>query len=235
MRRPAIWAGVALLLLGSLWLALRFRGSPADKTPSAAGSARSTQLPSSASSAAPQVSVAAPTAAPSAPRRASNTRRDKQLRDDMRKRIYAAFGQPLPEDRPAQAAAPTRRPGEPGLSKEYLQERIREDFIPLARECYEAALEQNPSLAGKVVMSFEIVGDESVGGVVESAELGEGSTLDDPEFNTCMRESMLSMAFEPPKGGGSVTVNYPILFDPGDEDAGPAGKRGDAGEDAAPR
>ncbi len=148
----------------------------------------------------------------------------------MRKRIYAAFGQPVPEARGPQAAAAPLLPGEPRLSSEYLQERIREDFIPLARECYEAALEQNPSLAGKVMMTFEIVGDESVGGVVESAELGEGSTLDDPEFNTCMRESMLSMVFEPPKGGGSVTVNYPIRFDPQDAGADAANTPGEAGD-----
>lgn len=217
MRRAAVWVGITVLLLVGLWFALRFQEPPLRAAVPSVAPPASSAGDVGSSGAASGPSKATP---PSAGRRASTTRRDKQLRDDMRRRIYAAFGQPVPEVRRLQAAPAPRAAGEPSLSSAYLQARIREDFIPLARECYEAALEQNPSLGGKVMMVFEIVGDESVGGVVESAELGEGSTLDDPEFNTCMRESMLSMAFEPPKGGGSVTVNYPFSFDPAD-DAGP--------------
>ena len=44
------------------------------------------------------------------------------------------------------------------------------------------------------------------------------STLRDPEFIDCMRQSFLSVTFPPPEGGGMVTVEYPIVFSPGDDD-----------------
>jgi hypothetical protein len=34
----------------------------------------------------------------------------------------------------------------------------------------------------------------------------------------CMRESFLSVTFPPPRGGGFVTVKYPVVFSPDDDD-----------------
>ena len=104
------------------------------------------------------------------------------------------------------------------LDKAYIQKRIRQDFVPLAKECYEAALERDAKLGGKLVFSFVIVGDEDVGGIVESAEIDPSSTLVEKELVYCMRESLLSLSFEPPKHGGVVTVTYPFVFSPGDPD-----------------
>ncbi len=160
-------------------------------------------------------------AAPDETKPPARTLRDKRRRDDIRERIYAAYGRtPPPEsaEKPKQGA-PLHAPLGPeagSISPEYVQARIREDFVPMAKECYEAAIERDPSLQGKVVFSFVIVGDESVGGIVESAELTDGSTLKEEELSTCLRESMLSMSFVPPEGGGSVSVTYPFLFSPGD-------------------
>ena len=55
-------------------------------------------------------------------------------------------------------------------------------------------------------------------------KLGPGSTLDDPEVLTCLRESMMSVTFDAPPEGGEVTVKYPIEFSPEDDDAGEPGQ-----------
>jgi hypothetical protein len=148
------------------------------------------------------------------------TTRDKARRDEVRDLIYRAYGFTPPK--PGQKASAGQSPHAPlgrdaaTISPEYIRERVREDFFPLARECYEAALERQPKLAGKLIISFVIVGDEDVGGVVDSAELAEGSTLADEELSTCMLESMLSLSFVAPSGGGSVSVTYPFELSPGD-------------------
>lgn len=145
--------------------------------------------------------------------RATQARRDRAARDALRQRIYRSLGLTPPTDsKPLQPSAIAREAGV--LEPAYIQARIREDFFPLARECYEAALERDATLAGRLVMSFNIVGDDDVGGIVESAETTEDSTLVDKELLYCMRESMLSMSFEAPANGGTVSVVYPFVFSP---------------------
>jgi hypothetical protein len=151
------------------------------------------------------------------------TLRDRARRDEVRSAIYKAHGRtPPPAASPPAASPPAAGaarhaplgPDAGSLSPEYIQSRIRQDFVPMARQCYEAALEKNPKLGGKLVFQFVIVGDESVGGIVESADLDEKSTLKDLELAVCLRESLLSVSFEPPEGGGSVSVTYPFEFSP---------------------
>jgi hypothetical protein len=179
-----------------------------------------------ASSAAPFVEVDLALPEPSAsslatPARVDKTVRDRTQRDDARARIYRAFDRPPPERKPnSEAPSAPLGDGAPRLDKDYIQKRIREDFVPLAKECYDAALERDPKLGGKLVLSFVIVGDEDVGGVVESAELDPASTLSEKELVYCMRESLLSLAFEPPKNGGSVSVIYPFILSPDGPDGG---------------
>lgn len=172
------------------------------------------------------------------------TVRDAELRSETRERLRERLGASYPTAKPvarrprasAQAAPPP--PPEPAgastgprIEPKYIQERVREDFFPLARQCYEDALRRKPGVAGKVLLKFTIVGDEKIGGIVEESSIGEESTLRDDEFDTCMSESMMSMTFPPPKGGGTVTVTYPIDFSPGDDesDGGAAQASPDAG------
>jgi hypothetical protein len=144
----------------------------------------------------------------------------------MREKIYRAFGRPPPSPNLRRGVPPGSAPitaPPQTLDKKYIQDRIREDFVPLAKECYEAALERDESLAGKMIIEFTIVGDGSVGGVVDSANLLEESTLAESELSLCMRESMMSMSFEPPESGGMTTVRYPFVF-----------RQDDTNTDAAP-
>ena len=44
---------------------------------------------------------------------------------------------------------------------------------------------------------------------------GEGTDIAHPEFIECMSESMMTVMFPPPDGGGMVHVSYPFVFEPG--------------------
>ena len=100
------------------------------------------------------------------------------------------------------------------LDKEYIREVVAEDLVPIAVECYDSALQDEPDLGGNLVLQFSIVGDESVGGIVEEVSLAEGSTLKHPALAECMTESTATLLFDPPEDGGKVVVTYPFKFEP---------------------
>jgi hypothetical protein len=151
-----------------------------------------------------------------APPPAEERARKRQHRDEMRARIQRAL-----ESRPEPRSSSAAEEAEPAetfgtLNKEYIREVVREQVVELVRECYENALEHEPEMAGRISLEFTIVGDESVGGVIEEVVVGEGTTLLDPELGECVSESMASATFSPPEGGGSVQVTYPFIFEPSD-------------------
>lgn len=124
----------------------------------------------------------------------------------------------------ARKDAPAREPSEQArhhdpraapmgsLSKEYIRDTVAEDVVPLVRECYDNLLEKDPEIAGRMVMQFAIMGDESVGGIVDEMEFAEESEIQDEDFRECVSESMMSTVFEPPEEGGKVIVKYPFVF-----------------------
>ncbi|MEM6993189.1 MAG: AgmX/PglI C-terminal domain-containing protein [Myxococcota bacterium] len=103
------------------------------------------------------------------------------------------------------------------LTKDYIRERVREDLIPLARDCYNDVLADDPDFAGKLVLDFDVLGDETVGGIVDGVVPGEGSNIEHPGFVECMSESMMSVVFEAPEGGGQVHISYPFTFEPAED------------------
>jgi hypothetical protein len=108
----------------------------------------------------------------------------------------------------------------PTLDAKYIREAVGEQLVPVAKECYESALDDDPTLSGTLVLNFTIVGAEEVGGVVEEAEvLAEESTLNNAFVNECMRESVMAVEFVPPSSGGRVDVKYPFIFEPEDAPA----------------
>lgn len=162
-----------------------------------------------------------PPKATSAGQGASRTVIDKRLRDETRQRILAAWaGQadPVPSAAPSASSA-SRAPATDELvpmpehdgkiDPDYIRDVFRSDFVPLAGKCYEGLLAERDA-GGMMGLRFEIVGDESVGGIVESVEIESDGGLDDPKLVECMRESMLAMTFRPPPRGGRVTVTYPM-------------------------
>ena len=127
---------------------------------------------------------------------------------------------PAPSAYPTMPPVPIGDAGDTNVDPKYIQSVVRDEYFPLAKQCYGSALERNPKLAGTIEMSFSILGDPKIGGVVDDVKLSKGTTIDDNEMQTCLRESMMSVTFDAPPGSESVTVVYPITFSPEDDDAG---------------
>ena len=159
---------------------------------------------------------------------------DRAQADRMREAIHALLaeagvlglaGEPIEAAAPASGPAFGSMPvlglddaGNPRVDPKYIQARVREDLFPLALDCYSDALKRDPKLAGKLVVYFRVIGDHKVGGVVDEAKLVDGTTIDDREMQTCVRESMMSVSFDAPPHDGEVTVVYPIEFAPDEPD-----------------
>jgi hypothetical protein len=182
-----------------------------------------------AGDAAEHMGIAASPGRSSADEAPAELARDRARRDEMRALIWHALGQAPPdaEAPPSQGTAYVLpvRPSWPEVSfdgafgridPKYIGAAVRNDFFPLARDCYAKAQEKDPTIAGSVVLAFNIVGDEKIGGIVEAVDVLDKSTLRDPDMIECMRQSFLSTTFPPPEGGGTVTVEYPIVFSSGD-------------------
>lgn len=98
------------------------------------------------------------------------------------------------------------------LDKEYIQKQIKE-IVPLVAECYELALHSNPDLQGRVVVEIKLIGEEDIGGLIESSRVvEEDSDVTEPSFLECVRETMYAVELDAPEGGGSVVIKYPLNF-----------------------
>lgn len=91
------------------------------------------------------------------------------------------------------------------LSREAIQSVVRRHTNEV-RFCYERALQQNPNLAGRVMVHFVI----SPTGTVQSAVARE-NTVGDPQVGTCVAQAVQRWTFPAPEGG-LVAVNYPFVF-----------------------
>ncbi|HFE45681.1 MAG TPA: AgmX/PglI C-terminal domain-containing protein [Nannocystis exedens] len=152
-----------------------------------------------------------PQVAPSGPPkvRSQATRKLERVeREALRQRIQEAQRTRL--------RRPSNDPIEPEalgpLSPEYIKDRISEDLMPLAVECYELALDESPDLQGGLALHFRIEGEPDVGGLVVDAKLTDDSEIQHPGLVECMRESMMSVSFDPPEDGGAIEVTYPFAF-----------------------
>ena len=186
----------------------------------ATGGGTSNRSPSTVTSAPPDPSGAASTADPTVP--VEKRLSDRRVRDDLRRRIlegWAASGEDEETRTAAKAGRFVPRPNADGRSidPKYIQEVVREDLFPMARKCYEELLVRRPDAGGTLEMEFTIAGDDKIGGLVEDASIAKTSSLKDEKMETCIRESLLTLAFPPPAHDGVVTVVYPIVFSPDDE------------------
>lgn len=141
---------------------------------------------------------------------------DRAVHDALRKRIlegWAAGAEPEIAAAAKQGRfvpAPTGDGGQ-GMEPAYIQEVVRTELFPMAKACYGELLSRKDA-GGRIEMSFSIVADEHLGGIVEDVEVGSEGGIADEKMTTCMRESMSTLAFRPPAHGGMVTVRYPIVF-----------------------
>ncbi|MBK9261525.1 MAG: AgmX/PglI C-terminal domain-containing protein [Polyangiaceae bacterium] len=94
------------------------------------------------------------------------------------------------------------------LPAEVVQRIVRQNFGRY-RFCYEQGLRQNPNLQGRVAVRFVIGRD----GGVSQVQNG-GSDMPDANVVSCVVRSFYGLSFPAPEHG-IVTVNYPIMFQPG--------------------
>jgi TonB family protein len=94
------------------------------------------------------------------------------------------------------------------LSKDEIRT-VMKGNVNQVRYCYEKGLSANPSLEGKVVVSFVIDPKGKVG----TCRIAE-STLGNDEVESCIREAVAGWTFPEPKGGGIVKVSYPYVLTP---------------------
>lgn len=167
----------------------------------------------------PRSTAAAPPPTPLATKPASERKLDRDASDRVREQIQQSFAQRSSvAARPADPASEREDDEVPELDREYIRERIKEDLLPVAIDCYESALADDPKLGGKLVMKFAILGEPEVGGVVDEATIDdEQSTLANEFMRECMRESLMAVSFDAPPDGGRVEVTYPFVFEPGEE------------------
>ncbi len=93
------------------------------------------------------------------------------------------------------------------LPPETIQRIVRQN-AGRVRACYEDGLRQNPSLQGRVTVSFVIGRDGSVSSVGDG-----GSDLPDTRVVACVERAFYALSFPQPEGG-IVTVKYPLLLSP---------------------
>jgi hypothetical protein len=94
------------------------------------------------------------------------------------------------------------------LPSEVIQRIVRQNFGRY-RFCYEQGLRNNPNLQGRVAVRFVIGRD----GGVSQVQNG-GSDMPDANVVQCVVRSFYGLSFPAPENG-IVTVNYPIMFQPG--------------------
>jgi len=75
--------------------------------------------------------------------------------------------------------------------------------------CYERALKQKPTLAGKLVVRFSI----AAAGTVSAVDIDD-DTLGAPEVGACVRALVLRWRFAPP-ADAPVELSFPFLFQAG--------------------
>jgi TonB family protein len=89
-----------------------------------------------------------------------------------------------------------------------VQRQIKQRLKSITR-CYESELRKNPSLAGKVTVTFTI----QERGNVTDAKPSENTT-GSPAVAECVTRTISRFRFNPGPDGGSVTFRYPFVFQP---------------------
>jgi hypothetical protein len=94
------------------------------------------------------------------------------------------------------------------LPPEVIRRIVRQNYGRF-RLCYEQGLGRNPNLAGRVTVRFVIGRDGAVSNVSNG-----GSDLPDSNVVNCVVKAFYGLSFPKPEGG-IVTVQYPIMLEPG--------------------
>lgn len=233
MRNIAVATVLLLLLLTGAWLVL------GGEAPRAAGPAETGPRAQvvAVEGASPQAEE--PAEARRAPHRASRAEREalrRRILDAMEGR-GGAGEEPRPgaQEDAAEAEARRRKSSAAGPAEEaptpgglidrggkhgYLLKVMNEDLMPLVDECYALVRASKPDLKGNLKLDVELIGDQELGGVIESIERRHDSELTDPALDECVRESMFSITLPPPPAGGRDAISLDLRLEPEPEGKG---------------
>lgn len=215
-RSKLIVAVVGLLaLVAIVWHFAGTRGMASGVTPASEGSAESSARENPSGS---KASVDAGRSYPHAVH-------DPMKREEMRKRLLVALTEAQREAEeekahPGSAPAPNARGNrEPNDLKEFgkfVSQAIKEDFMPMAKACLkdlDSRGSRGPDAGGNMRVAFKLIGDKQIGGVVDESHIDdEKSSIHDDKFETCLRESMYGVYFDPPPFGGEATLNFDVVI-----------------------
>ena len=95
------------------------------------------------------------------------------------------------------------------LDKDIIR-RIVRAHINEVRYCYSKSLVKDPKLAGRVSIEFVI----GAAGKVSSSTV-QKNTLDDASVGKCIAKAVKRWKFPEPSDGGTVSVTYPFVLEPG--------------------
>jgi hypothetical protein len=119
------------------------------------------------------------------------------------------------------AQRPARTAEDGKLLSAFIEERVRPDLTYRAQTCYKALLERSPNAQGDLTLSFEFLAERELGGIINGFLIRSG-TLNEETFTACLRDSFLSLYFDPPPGGGRATANLRFHFEAGSATNEPA-------------
>ena len=118
-------------------------------------------------------------------------------------------------------AAPVTDVGVPSSVSGYLSAEIMREVVrshhPELEGCYQLGAGRHPQLGGKVTFAF-VVG---VDGAVTELRVADNS-MPDCSAVRCMRDALARAEFPAPEGG-TVSVQYPITFEPASAAPPPVG------------
>jgi hypothetical protein len=101
------------------------------------------------------------------------------------------------------------------LPEEYVGGIIRDQLIPAAESCYEDIAEAGAS--GALTLKVGVIGDEEIGGIVNSIEINQKQTSIQGDLIECVQLAAYEMEFEPPEAGQSL-IEFEFSLEFSDED-----------------
>lgn len=108
------------------------------------------------------------------------------------------------------AATPAAGDCEPGRCLEDISAAV-EQHRPAARACYDAGHARTPTLAGRIIIKFEI---DPTGAVVDASQSTQDDQITDAEVVACITDVILRIPFAPSARGKSTKAFHRYDFNP---------------------
>lgn len=207
-KKPVARLAIALVAAIGLIVWLRSPSDPKTTTLLMGGSASTSRLAAASARGEPSASSTSATMLVE-----GGTVHDRRVRDELRQRMVAAWVAP-----PTGDPMPTGADGK--IDPAYIRDVVRSDLRPMIEKCFEELRSRRPDSEGRFSMSFKIVGDAQIGGIVDETKLADdaGALAMDESFTTCVRESAMTLAFRPPPlelgTRGEVVVPITLVLRP---------------------